>query len=199
MEQDLVNTTTPPNAEPQVAPVKSKRFNIIFEVGFNFLSAVAIFFVFYFFIAQTNEVRGASMQPTFYTGDRVITEKVTLYFTDVERGNVVVVKTPQYAEPLIKRVIALPGETIQVVGGEVYINGAVLDEPYLAQGVRTTGQAFLRDGSTYKLLPDEYLVMGDNRPVSSDSRTWGTITKEDIVGVVFLRYWPIDRIGLVKS
>ncbi|MCA9391594.1 signal peptidase I [candidate division WWE3 bacterium] len=198
-QQQEVKSEQDQLATPVPTTKKSKGLGVLFEIAFNFLTAVGVFFVFYFFIAQTNEVRGASMQPTFYTGDRVITEKVSLYFTDVSRGDVVVVKSPQYSEPLIKRVVALPGETIEIQNGDVYINGDVLSEPYLATGVMTTGQMFLHDGSPYKLLPDEYLVMGDNRPVSSDSRSWGTVTKKEIVGVVLFRYWPIDRVGVVKD
>ncbi len=176
-----------------------KKQNFVFELIVNFATALLIFLLFYYFIAQTHEVHGASMLPNFTTGDRVITEKVTRYFNDIKRGEVVIVHSPVHTEPLIKRVIGLPGETIEIKNGEVYVNGIMLSEDYLKDGIKTSGQRFLKDGVPYTLSNDEYLVMGDNRPVSSDSRSWGTVKREDIIGHAFFRYWPLSKFGFVRD
>lgn len=172
---------------------------VVGEIVVNLVSAVVIFFLFYFFIAQTHEVHGASMQPNFYTGERVVTEKVTKLINNVNRGDVIVLQTPSHAEPLIKRVVGLPDETIEIVDGRVLINGSLLPEAYLSSGVKTGGQRFLTEGKEYKIPDGEFIVMGDNRGVSSDSRTWGTVKKEDIIGRVVLRYWPLSKLGLIRT
>jgi signal peptidase I len=109
-------------------------------------------------------------------------------------------------DEFIKRIIGLPGETVKVEGGHVFINDKRLVEPYIANDVNTNGGSFLADGASFTVPPDEYFLMGDNRPHSSDSRYWGPVPlnlspnteKEGINGRAWLIYWPVDQVGVTK-
>lgn len=136
-------------------------------------------------------VSGPSMEPTFYTGTRLLSSRVAYWSSDPQRGDIVVFRSPFDREVLVKRVIGLPGERITVRGGGVFIDGIALDEPYLEGSVVTTGDVDL------SLDADEYFVMGDNRPSSNDSRAWGPLLRSALIGKAWLVYWPFDEIGAV--
>ncbi len=156
----------------------------------------AVFALIYLFIAQFHKVSGNSMFPTMHNGDYLITEKISYRLGQPQRGQIVVLKNPRdESQDFIKRVIALPGDTIKIEKEAVYINGDLLSEPYLPSSTPTQSGAFLTEGSTIKAGPNQYFVLGDNRNHSSDSREWGSITKEEIVGKAFFRYWPPQTIG----
>ena len=159
----------------------------------------AIFALIYLFIAQPHRVSGRSMFPTFYDGDLIFTDKVSYRIGPIKRGDVIVLRNPRKeTEDFIKRVIVLPGETVKIQNGQVYINGNVLKENYLPAGLTTDAGAFIQEGQEIKAGENQYFVFGDNRPQSSDSRAWGSITKEETVGRVFFRYWPLQSFGLIK-
>ncbi len=140
------------------------------------------------------------MEPNYPDGEYLLTEKVSYYQRNPQRGDVVVFKPPVSEEDeFIKRVIGLPGETISLQNGKVYINGSQLKESYLADTLQTFGSTFLADGKEYKIPDGEYMVFGDNRPHSSDSRVWGPITKDKISGRAWLIYWPLNKIGMTPS
>lgn len=154
-----------------------------------------------FFIAAPYIVQGASMEPTFQDLNYLIIDRVSYNLGDPQRGDVVVFDLPQNtSKALIKRIIGLPGDTVIIQGNKVTIindehpQGFQLDEPYVdpvnfggASNVHTT------------LGPDQFFVLGDNRNVSADSRVWGTLPREDIVGRVFLRLFPIGGIGVLPG
>jgi signal peptidase I len=150
------------------------------------------------FVAQAFFIPSESMVPTLKKGDRVLVNKLSYRLHDVHRGDVVVFERPP-SEPtdpeikdLIKRVIGLPGETVSGDdSGHVLINGKRLNEPYLPKGV-TTSQF-----DEYKIPPNHYWVMGDNRSNSKDSRYFQAIDDDLIVGRAFVRVWPISSIGLL--
>ena len=149
------------------------------------------------FIGQKTHVVGQSMEPTYHNGDQVIIEKVTYYLRDPQRFDVIVFPYKQYTKNhYIKRIIGLPGETVDIQGGNIYINGAKLDESFGKEPINTYGNI------TFPFtVPDgEYFVMGDNRNNSSDSRFQdvGTIKKKDITGKAWLRVWPFSDFGIVK-
>jgi len=150
-----------------------------------------------YFLVQPFFVEGASMEPNFETGEYLLIDEVSYHFKSVSRGEVVVFHYPLDASKYyIKRIVGLPGETIEVKNGKVIIyndanpDGAVLGEDYLPKDLATNGQTKKKIGA------DEYFVLGDNRPVSSDSRVWGFLPKNDIVGRVWIRVWPFNRTAI---
>jgi len=129
-------------------------------------------------------IEQVSMQPNLHEGEYVIVDKVSYTFRQPERGEIIVLKNPNPGQPdLIKRVIGLPRETIEVRGGQVHINGQPLTEPYIAQPMG-------REQTPLTLPAGQYFVMGDNRGNSSDSREFGARPGDDIVGRAWIIYWP---------
>lgn len=175
----------------------AKFFLDIFQ---TIVISLAVFVILYQFAAQPHKVRGASMEPNYHDGEYILTEKVSYYFNGPQRGDVVVFKFPNNKElDYIKRIVALPGETVSIRDNNVFINGRQLSEPYLAPGTFTSGHSAIPNSGTFNAPASEYVVMGDNRERSSDSREWGTVPQEDIVGRAFFRYWPPSDIGLVRN
>ncbi len=158
--------------------------------------AIGIFLIVYLLILRPHKIKGQSMHPTFPDAEYLLTEKITYYKRDPIRGDVIVFKPPISEDEFIKRVIGLPGENVMVKDGKVYINDKLLKEDYI--GVQTNSSAFLAEGVNYKIPAGNYIVMGDNRPHSSDSRAWGPITKKDITGKAWLVYWPYSNSGFVN-
>ncbi len=158
---------------------------------FIVVAAVVVAVLLRTFVVQTFFVPSGSMIPTLLPGDRILVQKIGY---SIGEGAVVVFKTPPGYRPgscggtpeadLVKRVIGLPGETIMSVGNDVYIDGKRLAEPYLPKG-----QSLGAPITQQKIPPGEYFVMGDNRPVSCDSRVWGLVPRRDIIGRVFLVIW----------
>ncbi|GAF40769.1 signal peptidase i [Agrilactobacillus composti DSM 18527 = JCM 14202] len=151
------------------------------------------------FVFANEQVEGPSMQPTFESGDRIIANR----HSSINRGDIVILKAPD--EPgafYIKRVVGMPGENIASKNDTMYINGKKLKEPYLnAYKKKLPAGTLYTNDFTYQGLfnkgnyipKDQYFVMGDHRNVSKDSRMLGTIKKSDIIGVVKLRYWPLNK------
>ncbi len=139
-------------------------------------------------------VDGPSMEPSFYNSQFLIVSRVSYLVSDPQRGDVVVFHYPgNTQEDYIKRVIGLPGDTVELRDAEVYINGERLEEPYINEACRPER---CRDNA-WELGPDEFFVMGDNRNRSQDSRDFGPVLREYVVGQVFVRYWPPADWGLV--
>lgn len=139
-------------------------------------------------------VDGNSMQPTFENTERLVVSRLHYLADAPARGDIVVFNS--VVDPgvmLIKRVIGLPGETVSVRDGQVSINGQALAEPYITQACR------VRCNDSITLAADEYYVMGDNRNVSVDSRAFGALPFSNIVGKVILRFFPLDRVGLITE
>lgn len=152
-----------------------------------------------YFLFQPFFVRGQSMEPNFENGDYLIIDELSYHFRDPQRGETVVFKfPPNPSQRYIKRIIGLPGETIEIKDGQVliYQEGLeleVLDESsYLPSHIQTAGNLKV------SLNQNEYFVMGDNRFVSSDSRRWGALPKEDIIGRVYLRAWPFTALAKIE-
>ena len=156
----------------------------------------AIFAIIYLFIAQFHKVSGLSMFPTMHDGDFLITEKVSFRFGSPKRGEIVVLKNPKNeSQDFIKRIIAIPGDTLKIENDFVFVNGQKLNEAYLPANTPTHSGAFVTESTDIKAGSNQYFVFGDNRNHSSDSREWGPITKEEFVGRAFFRYWPPQTIG----
>lgn len=156
----------------------------------------AIFALIYLFVAQFHKVSGNSMFPTYHNGDYLITEKVSYKLGTPKRGDVIVLKNPRdESQDFIKRILALPGDTIKIEGNFTYVNGSRVNETYLPADTPTRSGAFLTEGVEVKAGENQYFVLGDNRNHSSDSREWGAITQKEIVGKAFFRYWPPQSIS----
>lgn len=144
------------------------------------------------FLAQATQVLGQSMEPNLHTSQRLVVEKVSYHFHGPRRSDIVVIDLPEAGpELLIKRVIGLPGDTISSQGGQVLINGEALNEPYIS----SPGG---RDIPEQVVPPLHVFVMGDNRQFSNDSRNFGPVPIDNVIGRAWFSYWPPDLLGLVN-
>lgn len=159
--------------------------------------AIGIFFFVYLLVMRPHKISGESMMPNYPDSEYLLTEKVSYYKNDPKRGDVVVFKPPVSEDEYIKRVIGLPGETVLIRDCRIFINGNLLEENYISSDVCTRGNAYLRDGEEVLVPQGEYIVIGDNRPHSYDSRAWGPITKKEITGRAWVIYWPVKSAGVV--
>jgi signal peptidase I len=176
------------------------------EFSILIAAAVAIAIVLRTFVVGTYLIPSGSMEPTLMINDRIMVDKLSYHLHGVDRADIVVFSTPPAENcggppvaNLVKRVIGLPGETIALSGGQVYINGQVLAEPWLPVGAQQSttpgpSNAPYALKHPYKIAAGHVYVMGDNRTVSCDSRYWGPILESSIVGKVDLRIWPLSRL-----
>jgi signal peptidase I len=194
--------TAPPAERPPAAPVpeaeKPARSSVRSAVEWVVIVVAALLAALLIktFLLQAFYIPSDSMNPTLVTGDRVLVNKLSYHFHDVHRGDIVVFKRPPgendpTIKDLIKRVIGLPGETIEGRDGQIVVDGRVLNESYVAKN------SPMSDFAPRKVPPGHYFVMGDNRGNSKDSRVFGPISKSLIVGRAFIRVWPISSISLL--
>lgn len=140
------------------------------------------------------------MEPNFPDGEYLLTDKVSYRFKEPQRGDVVVFEAPvANGEEYIKRIIGLPGERVSIKDNQIYINNEALVENYLPSQLLTRPGAFLEEGKEVIVPANHFLVLGDNRIASSDSRSWGFITKESISGRAWIIYWPPPEVGIVAK
>ncbi len=179
--------------------------NFFLDIIETVVVSLSIFLIIYLTLVQPHQVNGQSMVPNFQSGEYLLTDKISYRFRQPERGEVVVFHAPEAAHcpqgtgcDFIKRIIGLPGETVELKESTFYINGQPLKEDYIPSDFETLPGAFLKNRAI-TLGSDEYFVSGDNRPYSSDSRSWGPIQRAEIVGRAFLSYWPPSTSGLIKK
>lgn len=168
----------------------AKKFGrFVFDIVKVVLISLAIILPIRMFLIQPFYVEGASMEPNFYDKEYLIIDEISYRFQEPQRGEVIVFRNPKNTKQYyIKRVIGLPGETVEISGGEVLVNDKPLEEPYISD---LSKQSF----APLTLTEDEYFVLGDNRPVSQDSRYFKGLKKEYIIGRVWFRGWPLSRIS----
>jgi len=144
------------------------------------------------FVAEARYIPSGSMEPTLQIKDRLIVDKLSYDFSPPQRGDIVVfnptptLKQQNFKDAFIKRVVGLPGETVEIKDGRVYVNGTILDETYVA--------APSKPWNPVTVPTDSYLVLGDNRNNSFDSRYWGFVPRSSIIGRAVFRFYPFDRI-----
>ena len=163
---------------------------ILVEIIQTVVLALVLFFAINFISARIR-VDGSSMEPTFHNGDYVIVNRLTYQWGEIQRGDVVVFPYPlSPEEDYIKRVIGLPGDRVAIYGGNVYVNGQRIEEPYISSAPA--------NDAAETVVPEGYVyVLGDNRNASSDSRSWGPLEIEAILGKAVFRYYPFDSIGII--
>ena len=148
------------------------------------------------FVAQPVKVEGTSMLPRLHDGERIFVNKLIYYgLPEIDRGDIVVFWFPDDpSKSYIKRVIGLPGETVQMRAGRIYVNGRELQEPYLDPTLNVADD----DRPPTYVKPHYYFVMGDNRDNSSDSRSWGLVPEKYIYGKALFRYWPLSKVSIIR-
>ncbi len=180
--------------------MKEKVYNEIIDWVKAIIIAGLIAFLLHTFVFSLVLVDGASMNPTLSDSERLILNKTSYVVKEPERADIVVFHVYN-SEDYIKRVIGLPGETIEMRADQLFINGEPVDEPYLAAAKSTyneVGIYLTEDFGPIKINDDHLFVMGDNRRNSSDSRAIGSIDKKELIGKVSIRIWPLTSIGSVK-
>lgn len=180
--------------------LEEKKPGILREIV-GFLAYVAVVvgvtFLIITFVGQRTYVSGSSMENTLSHGDNLIVDKITYRFSAPQRFDIIVFPF-RYEEKTyyIKRIIGLPGETVQIEDGNIYIDGEILKESYGREFMKSAGLA----ADPITLGDDEYFVLGDNRNDSSDSRdpNVGLIHRDEIIGRAWVRIWPLDKFGVLK-
>lgn len=174
----------------------------ILDIAQTFIIAFAFFLVIYGLVVQPHKVSGQSMMSTLKDGELILTNKLVYRTRQPERGDVITFKAPiDPKKDYIKRIIGLPGEKVEINNNSVKIynrkhpDGFILNEDYLdSNQITEAGMAF-REGESHIIPDNEYMVMGDNRLNSYDSRAWGPLKKSAIIGKAWFVYWPFDRVG----
>jgi signal peptidase I len=198
-----VDLGAPAEDEPKASGLRNVLEWVVIAGG-----ALLVAFVIKTFLLQAFYIPSLSMAPTLKINDRVLVNKLSYDLHDVHRGDVVVFESPpndgSATKDLIKRVIGLPGDTVEASNGHVVINGQVLKEPYIQPDVETRGPMCQTEslpgcqGRDKVIVPkDTYFVMGDNRSNSRDSRFIGAIPGSLIIGRAFVRVWPVTALGLL--
>jgi signal peptidase I len=178
-----------------------KIYLFFIDIIQTLLLAAAVFLVIYVFLFRPFQVNGSSMYPNYYDREYILTNIIALHFEEPKLGDVIIFKSPENPDKdFIKRVIGTPGDKILIKNGDIYINGKILDEShYLDPSVKTNPGLFIKEDTEFIASKDEFFVLGDNRSNSSDSREWGFVPKENIVGKSFFVYWPFNLIGFVSN
>jgi signal peptidase I len=166
-----------------------------------------IFYALFMTVFQPHVVNGSSMEPNYQTGEYVLSSRLPVWLNQVGRGAVVIVQSPPTdpGKEYIKRIIGLPGEKIKIINNQVIIynaahpNGVALKESYLGSNTLTQGKDFIPENQIVTIPKDDYVVMGDNRNESYDSRAWGFVSKDHIYGQAYAIYWPVPEIGWISG
>lgn len=192
-EEKKPNTDGSEKGAGQNVDMKKEILSWVFYIGF----VLVLTWVIITFIGQRTRVDGRSMENTLHNGDNLIVEKLSYRFSDPKRFDIIVFPPTGKKEYYIKRIIGLPGETVQIdEDGNIYINGELLEENYGKETIQNPGRA----AQPITLGDDEYFVMGDNRNNSKDSRSEevGNVKRSQIIGRAWLRIWPLNQFGLLK-
>lgn len=204
-ESEIPAAETPDQGSTHNPPKKhAKSLELIETIVVAVLLAILIRAT----VAEARFIPSGSMIPTLAIGDRLVVEKISYYFADPDRGDIVVFYPPNPAQQelsaggrflrwlgftreaaYIKRVVGLPGETLSVRDGQVYINNEPLKEHY-------TEFPALDETPPTQIPENHYFMMGDNRNNSKDSRAWGSMPRENVIGKAFFRFWPVSRLGM---
>jgi signal peptidase I len=170
--------------------VKKGKKSMIRELLETVISAGVIAFIIITFIGQVTVVRGASMEPTLHNTDRLSADKISYRFESPKRSEIIIFKPPlEIKRNYIKRIIGIPGDKIEIIKGEIYLNDNKLEENYIEYNS-------YEDVSAILVPDDSFFVLGDNRSNSSDSRYWGFVPRKNVVGKAWVVFWPLNKIRM---
>ena len=176
--------------QPDEQP-ESRTKSALREIVETILITLLIYILVRTFLFENYRVSGSSMKPTLEDEQYLVVNKLTYRLNDPQRGDIIVFRDPNAdTRKLIKRIIGLPGETLEIRTGQVLVNGQRLDEPYITRPAQYSEQPM-------PIPDDHYYVLGDNRNNSSDSHNWGTLSEEEIVGKAWVSYWPPSQWGII--
>ncbi len=199
------NDTPAPDDTPADRKASRRRRGLgcVVEVIETLALTLVIFFVIQNFVAQPFQVQQHSMDRTFAQGDYVLVDRLSHLWSPYARGQVVVFQPPastDLKEPLIKRIIGVGGDTVEVRDGQVFVNGVALDEPYLFDNAAGVAEPTIAGDQSRWVVPEgDLFVMGDHRQVSEDSRVFGPIPVLSVIGRGVVRYWPLSEFGIVAT
>ena len=194
MEDEFNQVTAGEEEElPEPRPSRGRGLvRLVRELLETILPALLIALLINVFVGQATRVEGQSMEPNLHSEQRLVVEKLSYRFHGPQRFDIVVLKMPNQGEELlIKRVIGLPGETVEIRDGQVYVDGNLLAEPFTDQSTHPGRN------SKITVPPLHIYVMGDNRDRSNDSRSFGPVPIDNLIGRAWLSYWPVEQIGFV--
>lgn len=173
-----------PMAASQASSLPWTRFLLDVALGASLMAALHLF------VLQISIVKGHSMEPSLHDGDRLVVDRIAANFGDVHRGDVVVLRYPRnIAVDFVKRIVGIPGDKVAMRAGQLYVNGDIVDPEW-------TCIQDHQDMDELEVPTGAFFVLGDNRPVSCDSREFGLVTQELLKGRVRARFWPLDRVAM---
>ncbi|HUM36822.1 MAG TPA: signal peptidase I [Anaerolineae bacterium] len=190
LQTQTLNKSAVPTASPTRAPEEPASLKMLVGDLLETLLLAAVLFLIINTFTGRYQVLSVSMEPTLHEGQYLLISKASYWFHEPERGDILVVKPlngDKNSIPLIKRLIGLPGDTVEARDGRIWINGVAINETYVSGP--------LAYADRWTLGPDEYFLLGDNRNNSSDSHSWGPLPRENIIGKAVFRYWPLELFG----
>jgi signal peptidase I len=166
------------------------------------ITAVVLALIIRTFVVQAFKIPTGSMRPTLMEGDRILVNKFIYRFMEPKRGDIIVFKYPEdKKKDFIKRLIATEGETVRILGGDIWVDGTLVEDPQKIKQIyyyNKPGAPYGENGSIIRVPDKSYFVLGDNSASSRDSRYWGFVPKGYIVGRAFIIYWPLNRIRILR-
>jgi len=190
LQTQTLDKNAAPTASPTYASEEPASLKMLVGDFLETLLLAAVLFLIINTFTGRYQVLSVSMEPTLHEGQYLLISKASYWFHEPERGDIMVVKPlngDKNSIPLIKRLIGLPGDTVEARDGRIWINGVAINETYVSGP--------LAYADRWTLGPDEYFLLGDNRNNSSDSHTWGPLPRENIIGKAVFRYWPLELFG----
>lgn len=179
--------------------MKSKVKAVILEYVKSFVVAIILALLIREFIVQAFKIPSGSMRPTLIEGDRILVNKFIYRFKEPERGDLIVFRfSNNVKKDFIKRVIARGGESVKIAEGNILINGKIIADPPFKERYYYNRGSYGEQGQTINVPEGHFYVLGDNSGSSRDSRYWGFVPRNNLIGKAFVIYWPPKRIGVIK-
>lgn len=174
--------------------------SFLFEIAQVLVLAFSIFLFVYLLVVQPHKIQGDSMEPNFHENEYLLTDKLSYRFGEPKRGDVIVFRAPpSFRDEYIKRIMAVPGDKVEIINNKLFVNEQAVREEFLPEGTITSPGQFLTEDKEIMVPEDAYFVMGDNRSHSLDSRSFGFVSKDKITGRAWFVYWPPQNFGVIEA